>query len=74
MAPFVFGPWGWAARLIFPLQFDALLGILTLALFQVLARFPEVRAKSSSSLIACFAGQCASSNTSDLCYFCLVDR
>jgi len=49
MAGLVFGPWGWAAWLIFPLQFLRQtvrnLGPFghraTLALFQVLARFPE---------------------------------
>ena len=49
MAGLVFGPWGWAAWLIFPLQFVRQIvrnagpfGYrATLALFQVLARFPE---------------------------------
>ncbi len=49
MAGLVFGPWGWAAWLIFPLQFlrqtvrnFGPFGYrATLALFQVLARFPE---------------------------------
>jgi GT2 family glycosyltransferase len=49
MAGFIIGPWGWASWLIFPLQFARQTvrnpGPLThrakLALFQVLARFPE---------------------------------
>ena len=45
----VFGPWGWAALLIYPLQFarqtlrnsGSVRRRMTLALFQLLARFPE---------------------------------
>jgi GT2 family glycosyltransferase len=48
-AGLMFGPWGWAAWLIFPLQMlrqmarnpGSLSDRATLALFQVLARFPE---------------------------------